>query len=175
MKKAYLIVVCLCFSACLTNVKTKKFSETLKNNGAINNTVNITKHPPLINKISQLNEDTCSIQWYGGGLFSLCFKRNKVSFFFTPQCIYWYKTKLENNKLIFFWAYNADCVFELAINKGYGVKKEPKVNSPFGEFVLVNDTTLQVKYYYPDWVKKVNEMGKEVDTLFPSIFIMKRK
>ena len=175
MKTAYPMFLSICLLSCLTQTKTEKPNVATKNNDTVINAINTTKDPPLIKEISHLNEDTCSIHWYGGGLFSLCFERNKVNFFFTPQCIYWYKTKLENNKLIFFWDYNADCVFDQGLKRGYGVKKQPVVSSPFGEFVLINDTTLRVKYYYPDWVKEINEHEKDVDTLFPTIFKMKRK
>jgi hypothetical protein len=172
MRKLLTIVLFINLFACSS--KNKKPNQTNKSSNSTVRENNIRRLPPLIKNISQLNEDTCSIHWYGGGLFSLCFENKKVRFFFTPQCIYWYRTKLDNDKLIFFWSYNGDCVFDRGLDKKYGVKK-PIVGAPFGEFSLINDTTLLVKYYYPNWVKVINEHEKDVDTLFPVIFKMKRK
>ena len=84
MKTAYSMVLSICLLSCLTQPKIEKSSVAAKNN----DTVITTIYPPLIKQIRQLNEDTYSIHWYGGGLFSLCFERNKVSFFYTSQCIY---------------------------------------------------------------------------------------
>jgi len=174
MKTTCLIFYSVCLLACSTKTKTEKQNVTVKNNDAVITRTDTTKQLPLVTEIGQLNEDTCSIHWYGGGLFSVCFEKGKVYFFFTPQCIYRYKTKLENDRLIFLWEYTVDCVFDRGLEKDYGLKK-PAVGAPFGEFALLNDTTIQVKYYYSGWVKKVNDQAKYVDTLFPTILKTKRK
>lgn len=170
MKIAYSMVILICLLSCLTQTKTKK-PDTIAH---IDTTLIKTKYLPVIKQISQLNDDTCSIHWYGGGLFLLCFEKNKVNFFFTPKCVYSYKMKLEKDKLIFFWDYNSDCDFDRGLKKSYGVNKKPVVNSPFAEFLLINDTTLQVKYYYPEWVNEINLHEKVIDTLFPTIFKIKQ-
>jgi hypothetical protein len=178
MKTGYILCLCICLVSCLTKTGTEKpdliTEKKEQTNDTVIKTINTARRLPQVKEIRQLNEDTCSISWYGGGLFSLCFERNKVNFFFTAQCLYWYKTKLEKDKLIFFWSYNEDCVFDRGLKRNYGVTK-PAVGTPFGEFALLNDTTLKVKYYYPNWVKKVNEQATDVDTLFPTIFKMKTK
>lgn len=176
MNKAFRMVLSIFLISCSTHTKNEKPKETYQNLDTTIRTNNTTKkYPPLIKQIGQLNEDTCSIHWYGGGLFSLCFERNKVNFYFTAQCVYSYKTKLDGNKIIFFWDYNADCVFDRGLKKRYNVKNKPFASAPFGEFALIDDTTIRVKYYYSEWVKKINENEKDVDTLFPVIFKMKRK
>ncbi len=175
MKIAHLIILGIFLLSCTTKSKTVPSNSIKKNDDFINEDTTTKLMHLIINEIGKLNEDSCYIHWYSGGIFSLCFEKEEVKFFFTPQCIYRYKTRLDKNRLIFYWGYDSDCVFDRGLEKDMGAKKQPIAGEPFGEFVLVNDTTLSVKYYYPEWVRKVNEHQNDIDTLFPTVFRMKTR
>lgn len=127
----------------------------------------------VITKITELDRDSCSIHWYGAGIFSLCFEKGRVYYFFNAQCIYWYPTEVKKDKLIFFWDLNENCTFDRGLKNNYRLDSFPIIGKPFGEFTLVNDSILKATYYYPEWVRMANLNARDVDTLFP--IILKRK
>ncbi len=128
-----------------------------------------------IQNLKQLDEDTCSIHWYGGDLFSLCFEKNRVSYFFSPQCVYSYRTALKRDKLIIYWDAHENCTTDLGLTQTFKNVKSPVAEKAFGEFRLENDTTLRVKYYFQEWVNKLNENISDRGILFPSLLKLKQQ
>jgi len=88
------------------------------------------------------------------------------------QCMYWYPTKANGNEIVLFWAYNEDCVFDAGLKKTYDLKNIPTVGKPFSSYKLINDSTIRVKYFYPQWVKRYNQrlvsFGNN-DSVFPTV------
>lgn len=124
----------------------------------------------FVTDISQLNSDSSEIYWAGGGLLGVHFEKNKVFFLFNFKCNYWYPTKVNKQKILFYWAQNSDCDFDRGLNRKFEGIANPSKDKPFGQFELINDTTLQLKYFYPDWRNRINKEVRDVDTLFPVIF-----
>jgi len=61
-----------------------------------------------------------------------------------------------NNKFEVFWKINEDCVFESGLKKTYGLNKYPKDNEIFMVLELIDVTTINVSYNYPEWIEKFN-------------------
>lgn len=182
MKILYLLIAGILFSCSDTSTASKKqLNDSSYSNLVSNRTDTITtkekatkeKGMVKINNLRALSNDSCSIGFYGGGLFHLCFKRNAVNFFFNPQCMYSYSTQERNDTLYFKWSYVSDCNQDMGLKKTFDVKKVPIENRPFGYFTLLNDTSLKVTYYYKEWVKKINESSNDV--MFPEIISVKNK
>ena len=51
-----------------------------------------------------------------------------------------------------------------------GIKKYPKVGDAFCEYTLENDSVMRVKYNFPEWTDKINQM--EQDSIFPKYFYL---
>jgi hypothetical protein len=128
-----------------------------------------------LDSIAKLLTDSCTIGFYGGGVFHLCFNRDMVEFYFNPQCMYSYKTRLIGNQLFFYWSYDMDCTFDRGLRNTFGLKVTPQKGLPFAYFTLKNDTTLHVTYLYKEWVKRINETTSNGDTLFPQLFYIKQR
>ena len=58
------------------------------------------------------------------------------------------------------------------LKKSNGVKTYPKFGDVFCEYNLVNDSVIAVKYNFPDWTDKINQM--ENDSLFPKYFYLQQ-
>jgi hypothetical protein len=128
----------------------------------------------VFNKLVICDLDTTDspiMSWVGGGVYSLSFEKGKLYYSYNPQCVYWYPIECKNNKMIMYWDYNEDCVFNRGLKKTYGLSKYPRKGTPFASFNLVNDSTLNVEYYYPEWVKKINETEEKENAVFPEKFI----
>ena len=124
------------------------------------------------NSLQQLYQDTSSVKWTDAGSFWwLYFEPGKVSFDFNPSCGYWFTTKLEKGKIVFYWAQNMNCNIHRGLDATFKNIQSPKIGKAFGEIYLINDTTIQIVYNYKDWVRKVNEKEHAtIDTLFPNLF-----
>jgi len=106
-----------------------------------------------------------------GSFWLLTFKPNKVVYEFSPNCNYWFPSKIVNDEIIFYWALNENCSFDRGLRKTYKEVQNPEFGKPFGKVKIVNDTTIIVNYFYKDWIKRINESEKrDIDTLFPSRF-----
>jgi hypothetical protein len=173
MKVCAGLIIIMLLAACSGNTGNKKESSPALPVATEKNALPVKKTNG-ISQIDQLDRDSCSIHWYGGGIFSLCFEKGRVYYFFNAQCIYWYKTRLAENKIRFAWDYNENCTFDRGLKNTYGLKVHPIKGKPFGEFELINDSTLKATYFYPEWVQKINQIAKDVDTLFPVIFKIKQ-
>lgn len=87
------------------------------------------------------------------------------------QLTFRFKTRLDSGKLVFLWkTHDGDL-----LNRNYGMDRHPLADRPFGEFVRLDDSTIRANYYYPDWVDKINKSTPGIDTLFPTIFKMRRR
>jgi hypothetical protein len=94
-------------------------------------------------------------------------------YWYHGQCGYDYFTYITSDTTIdVLWSYRTDCILNMDfLEKSNGIKKYPKRGDTFATLTLVNDSTLTVKYNYPDWIKKVNQIAK--DSLFPIYYYLK--
>ena len=137
-----------------------------------------SKHCHLtVNSISQVKKlynDTCYIDWYGGTLLTFTIENNIAYFGFSASDGASFKIKQKEDKIIFYWSYNAATgFFKKFFNQSFGIKTFPKEGKPFGEFTLASDTSLSVKYYYKEWVNAINMKSSEI--YFPSLLIIRGK
>jgi hypothetical protein len=90
----------------------------------------------------------------------LSFEPECALYFFHGQCLYYYFTYVRSDTTIdLLWSYKTDCISDLSfLEKPNGVKRYPKHGDIFATYTLVNDTTLKVKYHYPEWAMKVNQI-----------------
>lgn len=94
-------------------------------------------------------------------------------YWFHGQCAYDYFTYLRSDTTIeVLWSYRTDCILNMDfLEKSNGIKKYPKHGDIFATMTLTNDTTLKVKYNFPAWTMKINEITK--DSLFPTYYYLK--
>jgi hypothetical protein len=94
---------------------------------------------------------------------------------YSGQCAYYYFTyKTSDTTMDMLWSYKVDCTGGVDfLEKSNGVKKHPKLGDTFCTFTLKNDSVIKVKYYFPEWVRRVNTIAK--DSLFPAYFYLKRR
>ena len=95
-------------------------------------------------------------------------------YWFQGQCAYDYFTYLTSDSTIdVLWSYRTDCILNMDfLEKPNGVKKYPKRGDKFATFTLINDKTIKVKYNFPEWTKRVNEIAK--DSLFPTYYYLQK-
>jgi len=95
-------------------------------------------------------------------------------YWYHGQCGYDYFTYLTSDTTIdVLWSYRTDCILNMDfLEKSNGINKYPKRGDNFATLTLVNDTTLKVKYNFPEWTKKVNEIAK--DSLFPAYYYLQQ-
>lgn len=94
-------------------------------------------------------------------------------YWYHGQCQVDYLTYLTSDTTIdVLWSYRTDCILNMDfLEKSNGIEKYPKCGDIFATLTLINDTTLKVKYNFPEWAKKVNEIVK--DSLFPTYYYLK--
>lgn len=113
-------------------------------------------HPDTTNYMCEITlHEITALYWYQG------------------QCAYDYFTYLTSDTTIeVLWSYRMDCILNMDfLEKSNGIKKYPKHGDTFATMTLMNDTTLKVKYNFPEWVIKVNAITK--DSLFPTYYYLK--
>jgi len=121
--------------------------------------------------------------WYakqsneGSYWIRVVFKEEYAVYQFHGQCLYWFFTNhyyTGTDKIELLWSYKTDCVLPMDfLKKSNGVKKYPRHGDAFCEYTLVNDSVVRVKYNFPQWTKKVNQIAK--DSVFPSYLYLKTK
>lgn len=114
-----------------------------------------------INNIYEVANDSTPRIWGNGeDGFDLTFEQSKLIlwFGFLGQCIYEFPVKIENDKLlIVYWDIIEDCVFESGLKNKFGLVKYPRIGDKFMSLKLANDSTLKVKYFFPEWIHKFNQ------------------
>lgn len=92
---------------------------------------------------------------------------------FHGQCAYYYFTYVTTDTTVdMHWSYKTDCKLDMDfLEKSHGEKEFPKKGDLFATYTMINDSTLQAKYYFPKWTKKINEIAK--DSLFATFYYMK--
>jgi hypothetical protein len=104
---------------------------------------------------------------------SIIFHKGRAAYAYHGQCIYTYTTRQITNDIDLLWSYEADCILDMDIlEKGNSIASFPKKGDRFATYQLVNNSTLQATYYFPDWVNRINELKK--DSLFPVFFYLER-
>ena len=133
-------------------------------------------------KIGDYISDTTKFYWYtkqndsSNYWIRLVFQKEFAVYQFHGQCIYWFFANhyyTETDKIDLLWSYKTDCLLNLDfLKKSNGVKTYPKFGDVFCEYNLVNDSVITVKYNFPDWTDKINQM--ENDSLFPKYFYLQQ-
>lgn len=102
---------------------------------------------------------------------SIVFYEEYALYWFNGQCVYYFFTYPYDDCIKLIWSYKVDCITNMDfLEKSHGVKNFPKNRDIFAEYSLLNDTTLKVKYYFPEWKDRVNLIEK--DTIFPDYFYL---
>jgi thiol-disulfide isomerase/thioredoxin len=178
MKKSFLIFFFLFGIFCPSCHQMSKKYASEKKDSVISNKSVLLINPDNETKehLKQLSQklllDSGSINFTDKGSFWLLyFHSGKVVFDFNPSCGYSFPAYIVGDKILFNWAKDMNCNFDRGLNSKFGGTRSPEINKPFGEIKLLNDSTLFIKYYYEEWVKRINESEKRtIDTLFPTCF-----
>lgn len=169
MKRNILILVFLSFS-CGSKVQNDKEDKTV----TADTILHITKllRENKIISIDSVEKESVLDGWTDEGSFwLLTFKPNKVVYEFTPSCSYWFPSKIINNEIVFYWSLNEDCSYGRGLRKTFDNIDNPQIGEPFGRVRMVDDSIIEVEYYFSDWVRKINKQEEEsIDTLFPRRF-----
>ena len=168
MKYTLSILLFLLFQGCHSRQKT---ATSLK---ADSEKVSISSPKSGFKNISQVMADT-DIQSYWrnqtNGYPALHFSesRDTVRFEFNGQCDYSYPIKTMGDQTFLMWDTIENCTYGIGIKNTFGLKDHPIVGKPFVRLDLVNDSTLEATYLYPEWTGKFNQQWKEY-SYFPSVF-----
>ena len=168
MTKTFLLLLFLCFLSCQkTDVSNVAKPKTLK-------PVKVEKKLEP-KKIGDYLSDTKDYFWLpkqneeSKYWIRLVFQKEFVVYQFNGQCLYWFFTNhyyTGTDKVELLWSYKTDCISNLKfLSKQNGVKNYPKYGDAFCEYSLVNDSIIEVKYNFPEWVEQVNKTEK--DSVFP--------
>ena len=119
----------------------------LKSDNATNNCIDSGQDKPQNSVWKGKNSEIC-----------ITFEKDKLFLWFSylGQCVYEFPMNKGNNKFEVFWKINEDCVFESGLKKTYGLNKYPKDNEIFMVLELIDVTTINVSYNYPEWIEKFN-------------------
>jgi hypothetical protein len=134
---------------------------------------------PLAEDYSNYEEDRYSINdvfinkneiiWNSNGI-QLLFEKGKVNVFYNPKCMYSYLAELNGDRIIYYWGLDMDCTFDRKLTKKFLGVKNPERGKIFASIKLIGSKSLEVCYYYPEWVAAMNEYSSDVDSLFPKWF-----
>lgn len=107
----------------------------------------------------------------------IVFQKEFAVYQFHGQCLYWFFTNYyytRTDKIELLWSYKTDCLLAMDfLRKSNGIKRYPKTGDAFCEYRLINDTVIEVKYNFPEWTRKINEMEK--DSIFPKYLYLDMK
>lgn len=80
---------------------------------------------------------------------------NTVQYWYHEQCLYEYFIyETSDNTIDVEYTFKSDCMLNLDfLEKSNGAKKHSKLRNHFATYHLVNDTTIQVEYFFPEWAK----------------------
>jgi len=100
----------------------------------------------------------------------IAFHEEYLVYWMHGQCAYYFFTaKTSDSTADMYWSYKPDCILDMRfLEQTHGVSKMPTVGSIFATYTLESETTISVKYEYPLWVEKINEIAN--DSLFPVKF-----
>jgi len=118
--------------------------------------------------IESISKDDGKWIWGGGDSF-LKVSEGKIEMFFGFQCMYKYKFELDSKEIAYYWDYDMDCVYDRKLKQTFKSIPNPEIGEKFATIRYnSSDTSLTVKYLYPEWVKQINNSAKDIDTLFPT-------
>lgn len=88
------------------------------------------------------------------GFIRLSVGNRYLGFWYHGQCIYFYPIhKISDNTFDLIWADDMDCKFDNGTRNTFNLKNFPVVGKPFARYTVKNNS-LNVKYYYEQWVKR---------------------
>jgi hypothetical protein len=102
---------------------------------------------------------------------SIAFHETSIQYLYSNESDYVYNYhNLTENKFDLVWASRTRKKLEL-IESSHGITKYPKNGDIFATYTLINDSVMSVKYRFPDWIKKVNQLAK--DSIYPKYLYRK--
>lgn len=173
------ILICFWFLSCKQSEKNATKQKTIDTVNKYSDTLQSTSNNWIAKSISDLPNYTWRPH-HADTTNYICevrFKDEYAMLFFHGQCIYFFFTYTtyakDYQQVQLEWTYKTDCMLDMSfLEKTNGVKRRPKHGDTFATYKLINDTTLSVKYEFPDWVQKVNQISQ--DSLFPQrLYIQK--
>jgi len=108
--------------------------------------------------------------WYGGSGVGLFFERDRANFVFSLKCDCSFPIGFIDDTLTVYWSENFVCPINKTLTSSLGIDRHPLVGLPFAKVDVVDDSTLRVNYYYPQWIEAANRQVANQDTIFPVIF-----
>lgn len=90
------------------------------------------------------------------------------------QCQYSYPIKVEQDKIVVYWDFIENCTHHIGIKKSFGLKKVPKIGTPFMTLRLTTGKTLDAEYLYPEWTARFNKENKNYFYLPPRFTVIDR-
>lgn len=106
------------------------------------------------------NADTS--QWY----LRVDFHDEYLTYWYHGQCAYSYFTQSKSDTIQLLWTWKKDCLLDMDFLEGdNGSTHTPRSGEVFADYFIENDSTVRVRYVFPDWVVTINKM--ERDSIFP--------
>lgn len=70
--------------------------------------------------------------------------------------MYVYPVKAKNKTITVYWDMVENCTHLTGIRKKFRIKTAPIKGQPFMTLTLINDSTLESAYLFPEWTDSVN-------------------
>lgn len=184
VKYVWIFIPIWLFLGCKSGNKQQNILDTTRTNGSKPLKTDSTIKPLALKKrIGDFMSDTTDYIWSSKQSDSrrywvrLVFQEEFAVYQFHGQCIYWFFTnhyKTGADKIELLWSYKTDCVLDMKFLRGSKSDKNyPKPGDAFCTYRLVNDSTMQVEYNFPEWAKKINNMEK--DSIFPTYLYLEKR
>lgn len=124
--------------------------------------------------ISEIVADSSYSTWvdHQDSSFSLSLQfgeKDKLLASYSPECLFVFPYKQDNNKVIVYWDNNIDTKYDFDIVKAVRRIDKKLIGRPFMVLELENDTTLKATYPIQDLIRKINRSSKR-RTFFPEKF-----
>lgn len=106
------------------------------------------------------NADTS--QWY----LRVDFHDEYLTYWYHGQCVYSYFTQSKSDTIQMLWTWKKDCLLDMDFLERYnGSTDRPTSGEVFADYCIENDSTVRVRYAFPEWIATINKM--ERDSIFP--------
>ena len=135
--------------------------------------------PASIKHVRQIEADTSGLFFRGKGVWGVLFEGRSFTYSFTANCHYFFPIQYRDNKIIMYWSEKKDCDSYRGFKDNFDPIPRPVPGKPFGEFTIGKGDTLRARYYYPEWVAKLNALNRtgkytddQTDSLFATVFVL---
>lgn len=109
-------------------------------------------------------ENADASQWY----LRVDFHDEYLTYWYHGQCVYWYFTRTKGDTIRSLWTYKQDCLLNMAfLERHNGTVSMPLSGDVFADYWVENDSTVRVRYAFPEWITAVNRLNH--DSIFPQL------